>query len=467
MAGTTNLKPAAFLSPFASPDQLDLELKSFLEEASFLLCNWLSESCQGTPLPKVGEFDDFLLSHKGLSKKELLERLHFVMDGSYRSSHPGSLAHLDPPPLTASIVADLISAGLNNNLLGDELSPSLSQLERKLCKWFINQLDMPSIGGGVFASGGSLSNLMALVTARQHLGLGCDPSAALIASEDSHVSLVKARKIMGLPEDAMQLVPTNEEGQISLECLHQSLKDLKLKNKKCFAIVATAGTTVRGAVDPIFELSKITAKEGLWLHVDGAIGGIFALSRNKEDIVRGISLADSVTLNPQKILGIAKTSSLLLVANKSSLVSTFSTGLPYLEPTDGEPHGGEIGIQGTRSAEVLKLWLGLLQLGSEGIIHLLDNCIYRRKYIQGKLDSSLLDILSGDLHIIAISPKNLDRNKSEAWSDRLRNDLLEKKFLVSRSIYKDRYYLKIVLGNPNTELCHLDKLSHLINNSIK
>ena len=96
----------------------------------------------------------------------LLHDLQVVMDGAFQPSHPGSLAHLDPPPLTASIAAELVCAGLNNNLLADELSPGLSSLEQELCRWFCQRLGLPKGAGGVMASGGTLSNLMALVTAR-------------------------------------------------------------------------------------------------------------------------------------------------------------------------------------------------------------------------------------------------------------------------------------------------------------
>ena len=105
-----------------------------------------------------------------------------LMDGAYQPNHPGALAHLDPPPNTASIAAELICAGLNNNLLAEELSPSLSILERQICRWFCQRIGLSLKAGGVAASGGSLSNLMALVIARHQANLQDDSSSVLIMS---------------------------------------------------------------------------------------------------------------------------------------------------------------------------------------------------------------------------------------------------------------------------------------------
>ena len=463
MAGISNLKPAPSLKGFVRPDQLDPELQSFLEGACLLLSNWFAKAAEGTPLPLVTQMPEIAPSFNGLTNEKLLEDIQLIMQGSYRPSHPGSLAHLDPPPINASIVADLISAGLNNNLLAEELSPSISKLERKLCEWFIERIGMPPEGGGVFASGGSLSNLMALVIARKQLDVESDPSACVLASEDAHVSLIKARRIMGLPDDGLQLVPSNRDGQISLELLEEKLSILKSNGKKCFAIVATAGTTVRGSIDPILKLSEICSREKIWLHVDAAIGGVFALSESKSSLVEGISLANSVTLNPQKLLGIAKTSSILLVSNRSLLLATFSTGLPYVEPSFADPHGGEIGIQGTRSAEALKLWLGLRQLGEEGINSLLDEAIMRKSYLEKRIDKKIFNIISGPLHIISLTPKNIEVSHAEIWSMKTKKNLLDKNYMVSRPYYKGRYHIKIVLGNPYTELHHLEELAEMIN----
>ncbi len=456
------------MDPFASPHKIDPQFRLLLGEASGNLCEWFARSGSDGPLP-----DSFLLPEvapqlDGISNSDLLADLQLVMDGSYRPSHPGALAHLDPPPLTASIVGELICAGLNNNLLAEELSPSLSSLERQLCEWFCRKLGLKPGSGGVAASGGSLSNLMALVLARHNAGLENDSSAVFFASDDSHVSLSKAIRIMGLTQDSLQKIPTNEEGQLDINSLYSTFNRIHSENRKCFGVVATAGTTVRGAIDPINDIAKFCQKENLWLHVDGSIGGAFGLSDLTSYLIKGTSLANSITVNPQKLLGIAKASSLLLVSEKSVLSSAFSTGLPYAETPLGEyTHGGELGIQGTRSAEALKLWIGLRQLGEKGIEDLLLGSVNRRYYLESKIDTSMFEIITGPLHLLAFTPKGYSFNKGSEWSKQTRNYLLKKNFMLSRPLYKGRYYLKVVLGNPHTKNDDLELLSDFINQSIK
>ncbi|WP_320664353.1 pyridoxal phosphate-dependent decarboxylase family protein [Prochlorococcus sp. MIT 1223] len=455
------------MEPFASPDQLDSELRSFLDDTCSELCNWFAATGKSSPLPVSKKNVEVAPLYEGFSRQDLLEDLKIIMAGAYRPSHPGALAHLDPPPLTSSIVADLVCAGLNNNLLAHELSPSFSKLERNVCKWIADQFDFPSSSGGVLASGGTISNLMALVIARKKAGLQTDAKAVILASSDAHISLLKSIGVMGLSRESFVKVSTNNDGQISIDSLRIELNKLREKGQKCFAVVATAGTTIRGAIDPLLEMSRFCKSEGLWLHVDGAIGGVFGLVDSTSSLVKGISLANSLSINPQKLLGVAKTSSLLLVADRADLMSTFGTEMPYIEPSIGDDfHGGEAGLQGTRPADVLKLWMGLRQLGEKGIESLLQNAIDRRRYLQTLIDESNFEIASGPLHLIALTPKKLDKELSSSWSIKTRKDLLDNNFMVSRPLYKERYYLKIVLGNPHTSKTHLNELSEILNQSL-
>ena len=128
MHASTDLRqPVTWLPPFASPEHPDPVLRHFLHQASDLLCEWIGTAAERPPLPVVRPEPELIPGDQGCDVPTLLNDLQIVMDGAYQPSHPGALAHLDPPPLTASIAADLICAGLNNNLLAEELSPGLSK----------------------------------------------------------------------------------------------------------------------------------------------------------------------------------------------------------------------------------------------------------------------------------------------------------------------------------------------------
>ena len=453
--------------PFASPEQLDPRLQDFLEQASRQLCVWLGSAAERSPLPGLSVLPPVEPEDHGLAPEMLLADLQLVMDGAFNPNHPGALAHLDPPPLPASVAADLICAGLNNNMLAEELSPSLSRLERSLTAWLAEQLGLPAGSGGVAASGGTLSNLMALVAARRQRGLAIDGRAVVVASIDAHVSLAKALAVMGLPPEALRPVPLDNQGRLDPTALEVELDQLVRAGLPVIAVVATAGTTVRGAVDPLSAIAGICQRRGLWLHVDGAIGAVFGLVPAHRHRVAGLEQADSITINPQKLLGITKTSSLLLLARPQALAEAFHTGLPYMEPSWGGSHGGESGLQGTRPAEILKLWLGLRQLGLVGIEAVLDGAIQRRRQLQALLTpNERLQLVGGSFHLLAFTPQQLDAAGSQAWSDRTRQRLLQEQLMLSRPHYAGRHHLKAVLGNPHTKPAHLENLARVVHASL-
>jgi len=364
-------------------------------------------------------------------------------------------------------VAELIAAGLNNNLLADELSPSLRRLERSLCAVLAQRLGLPPGAGGVPASGGTLSNLMALVTARQQRCPQAGQEGVVICSADAHVSLDKAVRVMGLPPEALHRLPVDSEGRMQADQLAHHLTALAQRRVPVIAVVATAGTTVRGAIDPLEAIARLCHHHGHWLHVDGAIGAVFALVPQTQSLLEGIGGADSITLNPQKVIGITKTSSLLLVADPASLQEAFHTGLPYMEPSWGGGHGGEEGLQGTRPAEILKLWLGLRQLGWQGVESLLAGALQRQRQLQALLapDSRLL-LQSGSLHLLAFRVDGGDPATSDHWSRATRQALLEHRLMLSRPHYQGHHHLKAVLGNPHTRPSHLEQLAQVVRHSL-
>ena len=457
---------ASPLPAFPDPLQADPQLQRFLDAAVAQLCQWWSGSGQRSPLPLLSVLPELAPPIDGQPPQALLADLQLVMDGAFNPSHPGALAHLDPPPLAAAVAAELVAAGLNNNLLAEELSPSLTRLERGLCGWMATALGLGDQAGGVAASGGSLSNLMALVVARHRSGLAGEASAVVLCSADAHVSLSKALMVMGLPASALWPVPVDAAGALAIPALEQALERAQGQGRPVLAVVATAGTTVRGAVDPIAPLAALCRARGIWLHVDGAIGAVFALSDAHRTRVPDLGLADSLTVNPQKLLGIPKSSSLLLLRDPGLLARCFATGLPYMEPSWADAHGGECGLQGTRPAEVLKLWLGLRQLGRSGIDAVLEGAISRRQRLQQLLDPLPLSLQGGPLHLLAFCPEGLDASAADLWSSTTRQRLLEQQLMLSRPLYAGRHHLKAVLGNPHTGEAELQRLRTVVEASL-
>ena len=434
-----------------------------LNRTSEIICKWFSDSDKLGPIPIDSNFECSVPGEQGKSFDVLFSEIESLIYSSFNPVHPGSLAHLDPPPLIISILGDLIAAGLNNNLLAHELSPSVSLLEESICKWFSIKLGFSDLAGGVAASGGTLSNLNALVTARNYAGLETDPKAVYLISEDAHSSFEKCNRIMGLEKNNLIKVKTDKDGCMDMIELKKTVDKCSIEGKRIFAIVATLGTTVRGAIDPIDNISKFCNERNIWLHIDGSIGGIFSITNLPINGIINVNLANSITINPQKILGITKTSSLLIVSNIEILKNTFSTGLPYVSNENNFFNRGELGIQGSRPAEIIKLWLGLRFLGMRGIEDVLNSSIKRRIFFENNLDTYKYDLYSGPLHIISFLPKGMNKNESDSWTLNKRINLIKKNFMISRPLFKNRYYLRAVFGNYNTSESHINDLLKLLN----
>ena len=451
---------------FPSINGNNQELMYLLGKTSELLCKWYSNSNKLSPLPSINEFKVTYPQKNGSDVNKLLDEIEELIETSFCPSHPGSLAHLDPPPLTISIIGDLIAAGLNNNLLAEELSPSISRLENDTCKWLSKKIGFNENSGGIAASGGTLNNLNALVTAKYCSGLTFNNEAALIISEDAHVSFKKCAKILGLEDKNVYLVRTDKNGSMHIPTFNKIINSIICSGRKIFAVVATFGTTIRGALDPLDEIGKICKENKIWFHIDASIGGVFLISNNKFENINdfNFSNANSITINPQKLLGISKTSSLLLVSDINTLKNTFQTGLPYIDSPDDVINRGELGVQGSRPAEIIKLWLGLRFLGIRGIEKILNESLLKKSIFIEKLHESKFEIHSGPLHIVSFLPKKMNVEESNKWTLKAKKLLLEKNYMISRPLYKGKYYLRIVFGNLNTTTLHISELTNFLNN---
>ena len=453
-------KEDIYFPSFSGPNE---NLINLLNKTSQIICKWFSDSEKYGPLRIDDNFKCNMPDESGCSLEDIFSEVETLITNSFNPVHPGSLAHLDPPPLILSILGDLVAAGLNNNLLAYELSPTISLLEESLCKWFSMKIGFNDKSGGIAASGGTLSNLNALVAARNNCGLTSDPEAVVLISEDAHSSFMKCTKIMGICDKNLIKIKTDNRGCMDLQNLKNIITRCEKENKKIFSIVATLGTTVTGSIDPIKGIGEICREKKIWLHIDGSIGGIFAITSIQIEGMKHLNFANSITINPQKILGITKTSSLLLVSNIETLKNTFSTGLPYISSNGSFANRGELGIQGSRPAEIIKLWLGLRFLGNSGIYHILKSSIEKKLYFEENLNHRKFSIYSGPLHIISFLPKGLKVKESDIWSERKRSELMKMNIMLSRPKFKSKYFLRAVFGNYNTSIEHIENLLNVLN----
>jgi glutamate/tyrosine decarboxylase-like PLP-dependent enzyme len=353
---------SAFVDPHGSNRE---EIAALFDQVGQRLLDFLSQASHHSPLPQAQT--DWLrpIPDAPTPLSTLLNDLETVLAQSMNPAHPGYMGHMDPLPTAISMVADWVAAALNNNMLSVEMSPALSRLEPLLMQEIAQKMfNLGNRAGGLLVSGGTLANLQALTLARNvqlnclHSGLaGGAPSGVIFASQRAHTSIQKAGMVMGLGTRGVVLVPTNPRGQMDVDSLDAKIRAALEAGQVPLAVVATAGTTVMGNIDPLPAIGEMARQYGLWFHVDAAYGGAIAFSPIHRHRLRGIEQADSVTFNPQKWLYVAKTCASVMFRDMSLLHSHFRIAAPYMNAEDDWVNLGEISVQGTRHADVLKLWL--------------------------------------------------------------------------------------------------------------
>ena len=305
---------------FIAPNGQNMNLiKHVSNSITELLITYASTSAHRTLLPKIAEYSFGTIPEQGSSLNEILQQVKGIVEHSLNPSHPRFIGHRDSIPTLMSIIGDFVSSKLNNNMLSLEMSLVFSQMEVQVLKEIAKRFGYDENAGGVMVSGGTLANMQALTVARNHAfnvreeGLtGLNGQSVLFASEVAHTSLQKVAMILGIGISAVIPIRTNSNSQMLIEDLEAKIQQALAHGKKPFAIVATAGTTVTGNIDPISEIVSVAKRYQLWLHVDAVYGGALIFSAKNRGRLKGIEEADSITFNPKKWMYIAKTCAMVL-----------------------------------------------------------------------------------------------------------------------------------------------------------
>ncbi|TSE08158.1 pyridoxal phosphate-dependent decarboxylase family protein [Aquimarina algiphila] len=395
------------------------------------------------------------------------EVLDFVMDQiiphSNIVSHPKSYSFVPGPSNYISAMADTIATGFNIFSGGWAASPAAAELEIITMNWLLDVFGFPTKkGGGIFTSGGSMANLTALATARR-IRCGDDFSKAIIyLSDQAHSSNIKAIKVLGFKKEQIRIIPTDMEFKISINKLKNAIARDRLEGLQPFCIIASAGTTNTGTVDPLNDIATICEREHLWLHIDGAYGGAAILANTGKTLLNGIERADSLTVDPHKWFYQPYEIGCLLVKDHNWLSSTFSEKPEYLRDIEGnesEINFYDHGIQLTRRFRALKFYMSLKTFGLNSF----------RKAIQYNIDlaEQTEDILRRSSHWEITSPATLaiinfrynpiGQHLSEKELDQI-NQNISNKIVTSReallvtTILQGQIVLRMCLINPRTTI---------------
>ncbi|CAB87219.1 lysine decarboxylase DesA [Streptomyces violaceoruber] len=289
--------------------------------------------------------------------------------------HPRYLAHLNCPVVIPALLGEAVLSAVNSSLDTWDQSAGGTLIERKLIDWTCARIGLGPAADGVFTSGGTQSNLQALLLAREEAKAEDFADLRIFASEASHFSVRKSAKLLGLGPDAVVSIPVDRDKRMQTVALARELERCARDGLVPMAVVATGGTTDFGSIDPLPEIAGLCEQYGVWMHVDAAYGCGLLASLKYRDRITGIERADSVTVDYHKSFFQPVSSSAVLVRDAATLRhATYHA--EYLNPRrmvqERIPNQVDKSLQTTRRFDALKLWMTLRVMGADGIGVLFD-----------------------------------------------------------------------------------------------
>ena len=310
-------------------------------------------------LPELGEDPKNVLDD---ICEELIEKGFHVPAANY-------FGLMNPTPTYIGVLGEALVAALNPQLATMARSQLASKIEAQTVRWIAERVGWNRPFAGTFTSGGNEANFSAIALALTSkfpnvMNDGVQSISAapvMYASEEAHHSLDKSGGLLGLGRKAVRRVAVNRRIQIDVEELEKAIHDDIAAGRLPFCVVATAGTTNSGAIDEISAIAAVCRRHNLWLHIDGAYGAAAIFSDKHRELVRGIELADSITVDPHKWLAMPFAAGVVLTCHPELLKRTFAVATPYMPKAEAPrpPDNFAISTQWTRRMNSLKLWLTL------------------------------------------------------------------------------------------------------------
>jgi aromatic-L-amino-acid/L-tryptophan decarboxylase len=287
--------------------------------------------------------------------------LPFVQHGD----HPRFFARIGSPSNYISVLADAAAGGVNVFAGSWTGGSGPATVELVVLDWLRALCGMPAGTDGVLVSGGSVASLVGLAAARTaRFGDRAPADAVAYVSDEGHVSVARALRVLGFGPEQLRAVPTGAGFRLAAADVRAAVEADLAAGRRPFCLVATAGTTNTGAVDPLAELADLCREHALWLHVDAAYGGPAVLCDDGRTALAGLERADSVVLDPHKWLFQPYEIGCVLVREGGLLERTFGLHATYLRDVQGdEVNFRDRSVQLTRGARALKLWLSIRVFG--------------------------------------------------------------------------------------------------------
>jgi glutamate/tyrosine decarboxylase-like PLP-dependent enzyme len=407
-----------------------------------------------------------------------------LFDHSLFNGHPRFFGYITSSPAPIGMLGDLLASAVNANVGSWRLGPVATEIEAQTVRWIAELIGFPAGGGGLLVSGGNMANTVPLFAARAaaaewdvRTGGVTDAAARplrVYASEETHTWIQKATDMAGIGTNAIRWIPTDSDLRMDTAALRDAIERDRRAGDQPMMVVGTAGSVSTGAVDPLYEIAQICRETKVWFHVDGAYGALAAAVPGVPDDLGGLSLADSVAVDPHKWLYSPMEAGCALVRDRERLRNAFSYHPPYYHFGQEATNYVDYGPQNSRGFRALKVWLGLRHVGRNGYLKMLGDDIRLSERLHALVsEHAELEALTQALSITTFRyiPAHLRATvgsaDTEAYLKTLNEALLERiqqsgEAFVSNAVIRGRYALRACIVNFNTTPADIEALPEIV-----
>jgi aromatic-L-amino-acid/L-tryptophan decarboxylase len=378
-----------------------------------------------------------------------------------REPHPGFLAYVPSCPTFPALLGDWIATGYNFFAGVWPVAAGPNQIEMVVLEWIREWMGLEPGASGLLTSGGSAANTTAVVAAR-HAALekGADIRKLVVyTSAQAHSSVVRAAWVAGIARDNVHIVEMDDRFRMSPADLVRAIDTDRAKGLEPFLVVASAGTTNTGSVDPVDQIADVCEHHNLWLHVDAAYAGFAALTTEGKRLLGRLDRADSLTLDPHKWLFVPFECGCLMVRDPSRLSDAFRISPEYLkdvEPGEEEVNFADRGVQLTRYSRALKIWVSVNYFGTEvisaAIQHAMDRARLLESLVAASPDFEILSPAQFGILCFRARPSSADEAELDSLNESINARVVEGgRFLISSTRLNGRFSLRMcTLGYRTT-----------------
>jgi aromatic-L-amino-acid decarboxylase len=390
----------------------------------------------------------------------------WVLPNSLGTPHPLYLGLVNSSPLPGATLGDLLISSLNNNGGAFHQSPAMTTCEEELVRAFARLFGITG-ADGMFLPGGTFATLQAIVLARvRATGGPARPGLRLYTSTAAHFSVARAAMVAGLAAEDVVSIPALGRGEMDVNALEHRMRGDRERGASPFVVVATAGTTATGAIDPLADIASVCREQSLWFHVDACYGGAAMLLESMRARFTGIDRADSIAIDPHKWFFIPVTAALLLTVHRDVAERAFATAAGSYIPTEGELDAWQRGIPTTRRSSGLAVWMALRAHGWRTIRAAVTSNIELTRLLESLLAERGFRILEGGELSVACArwePRDRTPEAIDRLQDAIARDVVSSgNAWFSTTRHAGSTWLRFNMVNLYTRERHVRRLADLL-----